>query len=272
MTLQDEMIGKHPSNGFFYDWIEYDDTECTAKKRHRYLCEKDEKKQEAIIEVANWLLTYHLSDSKRMVLSKKKKILQKYDFKEYANSLEIFPNADKTKKGNLGEVILTEYLSKISGIDILVYKLRFNTNVDQSMKGDDVLLVDEKRIILGESKFRSSPSKDAVEEASLQMDKKLKLPMSLGFIAEKLFMQGNFELSEKIIDIQHNMSKNSLDIKNVGFLLSTKLVKNYVERNMSSDNDDFIFISLGINNPKEFMELAFKQAKELLMEVALDES
>lgn len=108
MKLQDKMIGKHPSDGLFFDWVECQDTECTDIKRHRYLLEKGEKRQEAIETVARWLITYHLSKSKRMALRKKQKILDKYDFEEYAKSLHVFPNADKTKKGNFGEVILTK--------------------------------------------------------------------------------------------------------------------------------------------------------------------
>lgn len=146
MKLQDKMIGKHPSDGLFFDWVECQDTECTDIKRHRYLSEKGEKRQAAIETVARWLVTYHLSRGKRMAICKKQKILDKYDFEEYAKSLQVFPNTDKTKKGNLGEVILTEYLSQVSGINVLIFKLHYNPNVDQSMKGDDVLLVDEKKI------------------------------------------------------------------------------------------------------------------------------
>lgn len=272
MTIQDKMVGKHPSNGIFFDCVECHDTECTDQKRHRYLSEKGENRQEAIETVANWLVTYHLSKSRKMALCKKQKILAKYDFQEYAKSLHVFPKADKTKKGNLGEIILTEYLSQVSGIKVLIFKLHYNPNVDQSMKGDDVLLVDEKKILLGESKFRSTPSKEAVEEASQLMNNKLALPMSLGFIADRLFEQDQIELAEKILDIQYKMSRTNFDIKNIGFLLSTKLVKDHVERNMNSDNKDFLFISLGIDNPVEFMELAFTRANELLFEVSKDES
>ena len=96
--------------------------------------------------------------------------------------------------------------------------------------------------------------------------------MSLGFIADILFEQDQVELAEQILDIQYKMSKTAFDIKNIGFLLSTKLVKDHVERNMDSINKDFLFISLGIDNPVEFMELAFTRAKELLIEVSKDES
>ena len=272
MEVQNEIIGNHPKNGVFFDWVECQDTKCTDTKRHRHLLEKAENRQVAIETVARWLVEYHLSKGKKRLLCKKKKILRKYEFEEYARSLRIFPNTDKTKKGNLGEVILTEYLSEVSGIEVLIFKLHYNPNVDQSMKGDDVLLVDETKILLGESKFRSTPSKKAIEEASYLMNNTLVLPISLGFIADRLFEQEQDELAEKILEIQYNLSKENFDIKNIAFLLSTKLVKDHVERNMNSNNKDFLFISLGIDNPVEFMELAFSRAKQILIEVAVDES
>ena len=32
MTLQDKMIGKHPKEGTFFEWLKFEDTACTDKK------------------------------------------------------------------------------------------------------------------------------------------------------------------------------------------------------------------------------------------------
>ena len=272
MTQQESMIGEHPQEGLFFEWTECRDTECTPLKRHRELIERGEKHRDAIEKVASWLVTYHLPNGKRELLIRKKKILEKYDFADYAKSLHVFPNTDKTKKGNIGEVILTEYLSKSSGISVLIYKLHYNPNVDQSMKGDDVLLTDTKRIIVGESKFRSIANKKAVDDAAKTMDTSLALPLSLGFVADRLFDQGLVELAEKIQEMQLSLGKTSLDIKNVAFLLSRPNVGECVEQNMSSLNNNFIFLSLGIENPVDFVEEAFRRASELLLEVSKNES
>lgn len=267
LTQQDKMIGKHPEEGLFFEWIESIDTSCTDVKRHRHLLANEQNNQDAIDTIANWLVLYHLTNQKKNALIKKKKILGDYEFCDYANELHILPRADKTKKGNFGEIILTEYLSQTAGVDVLVYKLRYNSNVDQSMKGDDVLLVNEKRILLGESKFRSNPSKKVIEDAAKSMNNSLALPISLGFISDRLFEEGKDDLAEKILDIQYKLSKSKLDIKNIGFVLSTTAVKNFVEKNMDSSNKDFIFISLGTENPVGLMESAFKRANDLIMEV-----
>lgn len=267
MTLQDKMIGKHPEDGLFHLWTNCIDYGCDDKKRHRYLNGEEKYRDKAIETIAEWLIKYHVSDSKLAMIEKKKTILEKYEFQDYADSLHVFPRTDKTKKGNFGEVVLSEYLSKTTGIKVLVYKLHYNPNVDQSMKGDDVLLVEEKKIVLGESKFRSTPNKQAVEAASELMSSSMVLPLSLGFIADRLLDKGERELAEKILDIQYKMAKTDINIKNVGFLISTKSVSTYVEKNMDSNNNEFIFLSLGIEEPVDFMEKTFKKAEELLMEV-----
>lgn len=80
MTLQDKIIGKHPNDGLFYEWTDCQDTGCTEIKRHRYLSEKCKNRQQAIETIAHWLVTYHLSKSKRLALCNRQKILEKYDF------------------------------------------------------------------------------------------------------------------------------------------------------------------------------------------------
>lgn len=267
MTLQDRMIGKHPDDGLFHLWTDCIDYECNDRKRYRHLDEKEKYRDKAIETIAEWVIKYHLSDSKRAMIEKKRTILKKYEFQEYADSLHVFPRTDKTKKGNFGEIVLSEYLSKITGIKVLVYKLHYNPNVDQSMKGDDVLLVEEEKIVLGESKFRAIPNKQAVAAASELMGNSMVLPLSLGFIADRLFDKGESELAEKILEIQYKMAKTDINIKNVGFLISTKSVSTYVEKNMDSGNNEFILLSLGIENPVDFMEEAFKKAEELLLEM-----
>ena len=104
-----------------------------------------------------------------MLFEKKKSILSKHDFKEYISKRMPFPIRNfTTQKGNLGEILLAEYLRSSSGLELLVYKLRFNPNVEQSMKGDDILLFDksniENKIIMGEAKYRTTPAKSVIDD------------------------------------------------------------------------------------------------------------
>lgn len=264
MTIQDDMIGKHPEEGPFSLWLQCNDIEDTPTKKHRALSEKIEFREDFSKEIARWLVKHHLSDRAKHNLKRQKEILQKYEFENFAESLNILPTSDKTRKGNFGEVLLIEYLSKTSNIDILVFKLHFNSNIDQSMKGDDVLLVNQNKIIVGESKFRKSPSKQAIIEACSSMNTNLVLPISLGFIADRLFENKKFEWVDMIEEIQKNLGKNKFDIKNVGFLMSSEKVKEHANKHLESANEDFLFISLGTNNPETLIESGFEEAQEIL--------
>ena len=262
-TTQEKMIGRHPiKDSIFAKWLVCNDLDCTDNKIHRSLTVNSTYEDEAVEEVANWLINHHLPKRKRDFLGKKKAILEKYDFNEYADSLHIFPTEDKTKKGNLGEVILSEYLRASSGIDILIYKLRYNPNVDQSMKGDDVLLVNDKKILLGESKFRTVAAKSVVEEISNNFGKVLTLPISLSFIADRLYEEGEFELSDKIVEIETILPKGKIDVQNIGLILSDLSAHRSVERHMNSNNKNFIIITLNVNNPNNLLKKSFDKAQE----------
>lgn len=266
MTIQEKIIGRHPASGLYNEWTVCEDTTCSTVKRHRKLLAIEAEREQAVEQIAKWIVKHHLSEGKKNLLLRKKEILKKYDFAEYANSLHVFPKTDKTKKGNLGEIILIEYLSQTAQIPILVYRLRFNPNVDQSMKGDDVLLLNEERIIVGESKYRTTPSKQAVEAAVKTMRYTPVLPLSLGFVADRLYEQGEIDLSVKISEIQLELGKKDMDIKNVSLLLSAPNIGEYVEKYMDAENKDFLVVSLGIEDPVDFMRLVFDRANDLLSE------
>ena len=115
-----------------------------------------------------------------------------------------YPQDFTTQKGNFAEVFLAEYLSSTTDAQLPIYRLRYNTNPDQSMKGDDVLLfdldADPVRIIVGESKFRTTPDKQAVVDIvdGLVRSNKAGLPISLMFVAERLFQEGKSEIGQRV--------------------------------------------------------------------------
>lgn len=63
-----------------------------------------------------------------------------------------YPQDFTTQKGNFAEVFLAEYLSSTTDAQLPIYRLRYNTNPDQSMKGDDVLLGDSDIVLTAAKK------------------------------------------------------------------------------------------------------------------------
>lgn len=181
-----------------------------------------------------------------------------------------YPQALTTQKGNFAEVFLAEYLISTTDMDLPVYRLRYNTNPDQSMKGDDVLLFDldsdPVRIIVGESKFRGIPDKQSVIDIvdGLVRSHKAGLPISLMFVAERLFNDNKPELGKKVLNCAILFDTNKLRIDYVGFLMSNQSAKNHVNKHATAQLRNLCMISLGIQSPETIVKKAFERLESRL--------
>ncbi len=272
MSTHEKMIGKHPQNGIFNIWTTSEDLLSSPEKIHRKLVENEDERDNVINELATWLIKHHISEKTIKRIEKKKEILDKYGFTKYlSEEIQIFPKRDVTQKGNCGEVILSEYLKACSSVECLVYKFHYNTNIDEAMKGDDVLLFNkenlEEKVILGESKFRAISSKTVVEEVSKGFRDKITLPLSMEFIIRRVEDSGDSDLVEKLEDLNHKMIMGKISIVNVGFILSDSQTFTRVETHMVSRNPNFIIISFNSKNPVDLVENAFEKAVEKMEDI-----
>ena len=286
MTEQEKLIGSHPqAPHIFGEWLLHTDNLTTTSKKHRKLDENIGLRNQAINRIAEWIIEYHISEKrikKMNRLERKATLLQKHDFDEYVKSAKLLPTADKTKKGNLAEIILIEYLQESTGLSSIIHKLRYNPNVEQSMKGDDVLLFNpnivSEKIIYGESKYRSTPTKDAIKEIVSNLEGNKRLPISIGFVVEMLYDRGDDSLADELMDLQHQLLDDKIDVRNVGFLLSTKSTTPFldtstqVEKHLDTKNPNLVFISLGLDNPIEIVNESFRLAKEHLLKIISNET
>lgn len=99
-----------------------------------------------------------------------------------------------TRSGDFCEMLATEFAIKQMGFEVLVRRLRYNPNRNQSMKGDDLLgfrfqnVHGEAAILVGEAKYRSSSSSSTVIDTvraaheSLQRSRR-SYPASMDFVA-----------------------------------------------------------------------------------------
>lgn len=181
-----------------------------------------------------------------------------------------YPQNSTTQKGNFAEVFLAEYLLSTTNAQIPVYKLRYNPNVEQSMKGDDVLLFDMDsepvRIIVGEAKFRGTPSKQAVIDTidGLVRSNSAGLPVSLMFVAERLFEEGKNDIAKKVQDCAILFATNDLRIDYVGLLMSNRNANTCVNRHTTNELHNLLMISLGIQSPQTIIQQAFIQLENAL--------
>lgn len=217
-----EILGNHPNNGsIFSKWLdcEIDNSRDNPHRKLREISFNDE----IISQIAEWIKQHHISEKQTKLTEQKKGILKKYGLDEFVNSQNFFPDNDNTKKGNLGEIILCEYIEATSDYETLVYKLRYNPNVSQSMKGDDIVLFNKdnlrEAIILGEAKYRIPATKSTVNEILTSFGGEPKLPLSLTFISNILRDNGDDDIADEIEMIQIELRRDNIPTLNIGFII-----------------------------------------------------
>lgn len=180
-----------------------------------------------------------------------------------------YPRSDSVRKANFAEVVLAEYLKATTGSILPIYKLRYNPNRNQSMKGDDTLLFDLDsdpiRIIVGEAKFRKTSSKQAVTEiiSGLIRSEKDLLPTSLIFVSDMLYKEGKDELGGKVLNCVDMILEDKINIEYVGFLLSDEKASERVKEH-ATELRNLLMISLGQQSPEKMVYEAFEQLEAKL--------
>lgn len=275
-TIQDIIIGAHPAAPEFIGvWLKHNDLPATDEKKHRVLEENPGTRVQAIDKVASWVLTHLVSDFMQDQLREKRQILDKYDFDKIVKQYSLLPTLDTTIKCVVTEVILIEYLKKTTGFTPIIYKLQFNPNTDQSMKGDDCLLFDpndiKNKVIYGESKYRGIPNGDVVKEIVGNLQDYKKLPVSLTFVANVLANANDKVKAKEVLDVLALIKDGKTPVNNAGFLLSLKSNRpsvdtaSVVEKNLSTTNKNLVFISLGVDNPEGLIYDIMNKVNVLLM-------
>jgi len=259
--MNNRIIGNHPTEHTYGTSLSACDKTTSLGISHRVLSENGNRIafMDFTVEV---LKAHHISPE---ALERRKTAINSLKIKGLDISrLSPYPTDSKTQCGNFAEVVIAEYLCASTPATLPIYRLRYNPNPNQSMKGDDVLLFDldsnPVRIIVSESKFRGTPTKAAVDEImeGLTRSSNGALPVSMTFVSDRLFEQGNVELGEKVLKCVDLLVADKLDINYVGFLLSNNNVANHVDRNTIALHN-LLMISLGVNSPEDMVQDAFQR-------------
>jgi hypothetical protein len=267
-SQQDEILRSHPEPDEFGCYTQAEDTITNSGVPHRALNQDDECRDETMEQLREALIKHHTSPEMRARDQRKRENLLQLGYSINDAETHRFPHAEKTRKGNLAEVFLAEYIVAGNDAELPVYRLRYNPNVEQSMKGDDVLAFDfsskRVRILVGEAKFRSTPSKKAVEDivASLVRSHQAGLPASLQFVADRLFETDNIDLGRRVENCALLMARGRLDLQYVGLFLSNTNSKANVDRHTSSDLRNLVMISLGVDDPNGLTHDCFDGLEE----------
>lgn len=269
MLTQSQLIGEHPNNpSMFAKWLSCYDHKVKVNKKHRMLIGKIDDDDELEEWLGKLMVQHHYAITD---IEKMSQILIDLGFPEYSEATRKLPTVDNTKKGNFTEILLLEYiLSCLNKELIFTYRLKFNPNVDQSMKGDDVLIVDlgvtegakNGKIYLGEAKFRSHPDVATINDIIKTLSKS-KLPLSISFLLSTIDKE-NYGRVAKLYDRITKEFSASNGLIYVGMLLSDLTTSKKVEQHLDSDNPQLVFLSLGVSDPGKIVKIAFDQANEII--------
>lgn len=233
---------------------------------HRVLDTDPLQLAEFTTAMTQWIVNHHISPETIKRDQIRREALARQGLVDPAQR---FPTNKSTQKGNWAEILLAEYVAASSNAKIPIYRLRYNTNVDQSMKGDDVLAFDldsnPVRVLVGEAKFRSTPSKQVVEElvGALARSHSGNIPASLQFIADRLFDAGKNELGAKVAACNALFAQGRLQLNYVGLLVSSGKTHSYVQKNAESSIRRLAVISLALANPENVVANSFAGAVAL---------
>lgn len=257
------IIKEHPKSHPYGISLSATDGATACGCQHRALKENTDQWDAFMDFTVEALRTHHVSDAD---LQRRKALIDsmKIDGLQLSRILP-YPTAEKTQRGNFAEVVLAEYLKAVTDAEMPVYRLRYNPNIQQSMKGDDVLLFDldsdPVRIIVGESKFRGTPSKATVDEiiTGLKRSHEGKLPVSLMFVVNRLFDEGNQELGEKVLQCTRLIMADKLTIDYIGFLMSNGYTDRNIYRSTTDELHNLLMISLAMSAPENVVKEAYER-------------
>lgn len=234
---------------------------------HRLLDDEPLQTEEFTTAMTQWIVTHHVKPETIERDRIRREALARQGFVDPAHR---FPTNLSTQKGNWAEILLAEYVAESSATQLPVYRLRYNPNIDQSMKGDDILAFDldsdPVRVLVGEAKFRSTPSKVVVEELvdALVKSHSGNIPASLQFVAELLFEAGNIELGTKVANCNALFALGRLQLDYVGLLVSGRKAHLHMQRNAKSTVSRLAVISLGLADPNGIVTASFAGARALV--------
>jgi hypothetical protein len=144
----------------------------------------------------------------------------------YPNAAEVIANSlptnKRTRSGDLGEVLATEYVDAVTPFIIPIRKLQWKSDRQMPMHGNDVIAVDPTqdppRVLKGECKSRATFGDAAVKEAADGLDKHggRPNPSTLAFITKRLYEQKRDDEAHLYRDLQ---SKGAITPKQVTHLI-----------------------------------------------------
>jgi hypothetical protein len=198
-----EDLEEEAGDKFIARWLENSDHYQEYQKfRHIPLSEREGMRRAVFGFLARTVITYHNDPTEFS------EIVAHLGYEQAAQQFDKRPKIDRTRKGNFGEIIACEYLRQVEDYELPVYRLRWNTNPDTSMRGEDAITFKfgnpdgtGREICITEAKVMSQYRGDTIQEAYTQLCSEHRpRPNSLPFIYSRLREKGAVEKANAVLD------------------------------------------------------------------------
>lgn len=142
-----------------------------------------------------------------------------------ANSL---PTSKRTRSGDLGELIATEYVDALTSFRVPIRKLRWKSDREMPMHGNDVIAIDvsgaRPRVLKGESKSRVQFSAAVVADAvtGLETHDGRPNPSTMAFIAKRLYEENRDAEAAVFQGLQADGALAARNVRHLIFALAGK--------------------------------------------------
>lgn len=275
-TIQDKIIGPHENlRSALRDWLLCEDLTPSSEQIIRHLDESSIHRNDLIKQCAWWVVMRHVGAKNWRVLKKRHRTETPERYAKYVEVKHYLPYSDTTRKGNLGEILLCEYIFEITHYIPYVHKLTYNPNVEQSMKGDDVLMFNKTNLqtdlIYAESKIRTEPDTYVVPEIVNNLQGNKRFPTSINFVVQVLRNGGQDALADAIEDLQLKVMAGSILVRHVGWLMSCRgetKSKDVLLRTLDAlkiqPNANLVFVAVGIDNVQQFVDDVYQRANDII--------
>lgn len=154
--------------------------------------------------------------------------LEALGYPEAARVIDRRPRDPNVRKGNLGEILASEYLRQCAHYQIPVYRLRYSIQ-DSPMPGEDILAFrfgapdgSGRELLVGESKVRDRYASNVVIEAHNQLVNYEHRPRPKSFllIVHALREQGQDEESDRVLRFLDKFAPHQPTRRNLIFLVT----------------------------------------------------
>ena len=141
--------------------------------------------------------------------------------------LNSLPTAKRTQSGDLGELIATEYVDAQTSFRVPLRKLRWKSDRQMPMHGNDVIAVEASkggkvRVLKGESKSAATMSTATVTGAADGLDRHegRPNPSTLAFIVKRLYDENRDAEAEVFEALQADGALATKDVQHLIFTLA----------------------------------------------------